>query len=105
MTFLEAMARGCCVLAYDGPTMNEYIEHRRNGLLFRDHPPRLATRLARRLRLAAPLPYEVTDEQPWREFAGAPLQELGDRAREDHVAGQARWCASLDAYAEFLTGW
>lgn len=34
MSFLEAMALGSCVVAYDAPTMNEYIEHGKNGLLF-----------------------------------------------------------------------
>jgi len=35
MSFLEAMAMGRCVVAVDQPTMNEYIHHRKNGLLFR----------------------------------------------------------------------
>ncbi len=34
LSFLEAMARGACVVAYDAPTMNEYIEHGKNGWLF-----------------------------------------------------------------------
>lgn len=34
MAFLEAMARGCCVLAHNLPTHNEYIAHGVNGLLF-----------------------------------------------------------------------
>ncbi|MCK4761713.1 MAG: glycosyltransferase [Candidatus Aminicenantes bacterium] len=34
MSFLEAMARGLCVVAPDNPTMNEYIVHGRTGLLY-----------------------------------------------------------------------
>jgi hypothetical protein len=34
MSFIEAMARGKCVVAPDHPTMNEYIEHGKNGLLW-----------------------------------------------------------------------
>jgi hypothetical protein len=34
MAFLEAMALGKCVVAPDAPTMNEYIEHGRTGLLY-----------------------------------------------------------------------
>ena len=34
MSFLEAMARGRCVVAADHPTMNEYIEHGKTGFLF-----------------------------------------------------------------------
>lgn len=33
MSFLEAMAMGCCVVAHDLPTMNEYIENGKNGFL------------------------------------------------------------------------
>lgn len=35
MSFLEAMAMGRCVIAPDHPTMNEYITHGKNGLLYR----------------------------------------------------------------------
>lgn len=34
MSFLEAMAMGRCVIAPDYPTMNEYIRHGYNGLLY-----------------------------------------------------------------------
>jgi len=34
MSFLEAMAMGQCVVAPDNPTMNEYITHGVNGLLY-----------------------------------------------------------------------
>lgn len=34
MSFLEAMSLGKAVVAIDAPTMNEYIEHNKNGYLF-----------------------------------------------------------------------
>ena len=34
MAFLEAMAMGKCVVAYNDATMNEYIENGKNGVLF-----------------------------------------------------------------------
>lgn len=34
MSFLDAMAMGRCVIAHDAPTMNEYIKHKENGLLY-----------------------------------------------------------------------
>jgi glycosyltransferase involved in cell wall biosynthesis len=34
MSFLEAMAIGKAVIAVNNPTMNEYIEHGKNGYLF-----------------------------------------------------------------------
>ena len=39
MSFLEAMAMGRCVIAPDMPTMNEYIRHGENGLLYDLHEP------------------------------------------------------------------
>jgi len=38
-TFLEAMSLGKCVVSPDFPTMNEYIQHGQNGLLFNYHYP------------------------------------------------------------------
>lgn len=40
MAFLDAMARGLCVVAPDRPTMNEYIEQGIDGLLFDPLEPR-----------------------------------------------------------------
>ncbi|WP_198375822.1 glycosyltransferase, partial [Neoroseomonas rubea] len=76
MSFLEAMARGLCVVAPDAPTMNEYISHGVNGLLYAPGRP-------------AP-----------RDFSHA--REIGARAREDIAAGRARWEATLPALADFL---
>ena len=39
MSFLEAMAAGKCVAAPDNPTMNEYIDHGRTGLLYNPKRP------------------------------------------------------------------
>ncbi|WP_137124335.1 glycosyltransferase [Roseomonas sp. HF4] len=76
MSFLEAMARGLCVAAPDAPTMNEYISHGGNGLLYA--PGRLA-----------PI-----------DFAAA--REIGARARESIARGRARWEAWLPALVEFI---
>ncbi|MFC4621198.1 glycosyltransferase [Comamonas nitrativorans] len=40
MAFLDAMAKGLCVVAPDRPTMNEYIEHGVSGLLFDSAAPK-----------------------------------------------------------------
>ena len=39
MSFLEAMARGQCVVAPDGPTMSEYMTHGVSGLLYNENAP------------------------------------------------------------------
>ncbi|MDM8554073.1 glycosyltransferase [Desulfococcaceae bacterium HSG7] len=40
MSFIEAMTMGQCVVAPDNPTMNEYITHGVNGLLYDPKAPR-----------------------------------------------------------------
>ena len=76
MSFLEAMARGLCLVSPDAPTMNEYVSHGRNGLLYA--PGR-----------HAPL-----------DFSRA--REIGARAREDIALGHARWQAGLPALFDFI---
>jgi glycosyltransferase involved in cell wall biosynthesis len=39
MSFLEAMACGCCVVAANAPTMSEYIDHNVSGLLYDPQRP------------------------------------------------------------------
>ncbi len=76
MAFLEAMAAGLCVVAPDAPTMNEYISHGRNGLLYA--PDR-----------AAPLDL-------------SHARALGAAARESVLRGRARWEAGVPALEAFL---
>ena len=40
MSFLEAFAMGLVVIAHDAPTMNEYIKHKKNGLLVNLNNPK-----------------------------------------------------------------
>jgi glycosyltransferase involved in cell wall biosynthesis len=68
MSFLEAMALGRCVIALDMPTMNEYIRHGENGLLYDVDEP-------------LPLP-------PMREDEVRAMQEA---ARRSMAAGRVRW--------------
>ena len=76
MAFLEAMARGLCVVSPDAPTMNEYVSHGTNGLL---HAPGHR----------APL-----------DFGQA--RAIGARARESIQRGRARWDAGLPALLDFI---
>jgi hypothetical protein len=77
MAFLEAMARGLCVVAPDAPTMNEYISHGTNGLL---HGPGWLEPL---------------------DFTHA--REIGARARDSMARGHAQWQAGLPALLDFIT--
>ena len=76
ISVLEAMASGHCVVAPDAPTMNEYISHGTNGLLYA--PGR-----------HAPLDLSAA-------------RSLGARARESVERGHARWRASIPALLDFV---
>jgi hypothetical protein len=75
-TFLEAMSRGQCVVAADNPTMNEYIVHAVNGLLYN---PR------------SPVPLDLSD-----------VARLGEEARRGVIAGRASWKETEDRLVEFI---
>lgn len=112
LTFLEAMARGCAVIAYDGATMNEYIRHGENGILLR--PPRECA--FRRFIRSIPMGrrfgwsrlFEPAYRHPlakgvdWRGLANLDLQALGNQARRDSEQGHAAWIKQIPAYADFV---
>jgi glycosyl transferase family 1 len=74
--FLEAMARGQCVVAPDNPTMNEYIVHGVNGLLYDP---------------GAPTPLDFSD-----------VTHLGDAARCGVSAGRMRWRSAEETLVDFI---
>jgi hypothetical protein len=78
MSFLEAMAMGLCVVAHDGPTMNEYIEHGANGLLYNARRP-------------APLDFSTA-------------ADLGREARRQARQGRGEWLTGLPRLAEWIEG-
>ena len=65
MSFLEAMALGRCVVAPDLPTMNEYIRHGENGILYD---------------IGSPSPLELGD-----------IRAMQKAARQSIVEGRERW--------------
>jgi hypothetical protein len=75
-SFLEAMARGQCVVAPNHGTMNEYILPGVNGLLFDIHNPQ-------------PLDF-------------SEVARLGARARESTIAGRAAWEAAEEELVRFI---
>jgi len=76
MSVLEAMASGHCVVACDAPTMNEYIAHGTNGLLYAPARPAAV------------------------DFANA--RAVGARARESVERGYQRWQTSIPKLLEFV---
>ena len=109
LAFLEAMARGCAVFAFDGPTMSEYIQSGKTGYLFgrRTHYSTRALGFVRRpltrVGFREPKPYfYVRDKQPWDEIAALDLPVLGRAAHDAHIEGYARWQASIPTMVDFI---
>ncbi|RYF61212.1 MAG: glycosyltransferase [Comamonadaceae bacterium] len=75
-SFLEAMARGKCVVAPNHGTMNEYILPGVNGLLY-DY--------------RAPAPLDFSN-----------VGRLGDCARDTVVAGHAQWLSAEEGIVDFI---
>lgn len=78
MAFLEAMAMGMCVAAPNEPTMNEYIENRRNGLL-----------------------YDYNNIQPL-DFSNFRI--IGENAREFVNEKHKKWAGAEEKIVRFITG-
>lgn len=79
MSFLEAMARGQCVVAADAPTMSEYMTHGVSGLLY--------------------------DEQLLRSLDFSKAGEIGAAARRKVERGFAQWQADQrDLLPAYLFG-
>jgi hypothetical protein len=76
MSVIEAMARGLCVVTPNNPTMNEYITHGVDGLLYDPARP-------------APLDFSMA-------------AAIGQTARETIARGHAEWQAQLPGLLEFL---
>ncbi len=76
MSFVEAMAQGKFIVAPDHPTMNEYITHGINGLLYNPAAPR-------------PLTFPSADA-----FAGPVIQSATE--------GYSRWCGQGAELLDFI---
>jgi glycosyltransferase involved in cell wall biosynthesis len=113
LTFIEALSRGSAVVAYNGPTMNEYIRHKENGYLCSNvyaarWPSRLRRLPAKLIGQQTPRPlpdFTLSDHQPWEDIASLNWEKLGRQAAADHRDGYAAWLKSIDDYCSFLTDW
>ena len=80
-SFLEAMAMGVCPIGSDTATMNEYIFHGENGLLF-----------------------EAGSERRLPAVGVDGLRRLGESARESMARGHERWNADKPRLLDRLFG-
>jgi glycosyltransferase involved in cell wall biosynthesis len=135
MTFIEGIARGCAVFAYDAPTMNEYIIHKSNGYLWnvRDsflnktlrHDPsqnrsqkppmtsylflRILAKIEKRLKDAATnniYGNSISQKaQNWDEIAKLDLPSLGKAAINSHFIGFIKWQEQQHELLDFIAKW
>jgi glycosyltransferase involved in cell wall biosynthesis len=107
MVFLEALARGCAVVAHDAPTMNEYITNLQNGVLltnnYRSVPDKLRSLVGHLYTSATP--FLLSDNQPWTKLGRLNYEQLGSQARLDHEAGYKNWLKMSDDFASFILKW
>jgi len=108
LTFLEAMARGGAVIAYDAPTMNEYIRDGENGILLApeevDQTPTRASRIRSSL-FADRSPYLLSHRQDWALVQATDLRSIGNQARADCEVGQLKWREDIPSFASFVSDW
>lgn len=110
MTFIEALSRGMGVIAYDGPTMNEYIEHGTNGYLCSPKTPS-SKRIVRgfnklkRIMFTRGLDYPVTSAQDLHKLTNTDWKVLGNKAKVDHENGYKKWVTDLEKYGAFISNW
>jgi glycosyltransferase involved in cell wall biosynthesis len=115
---VDALARGCAVLAVDLPTANEYIRRADNGYLFEpfavpkwSHTRKRIVKRRNSLRMASAATwwgqgrdYFLSESQDWRTLDRMDWAALGVQARGDSEKGAQAWRRALPALARFLKG-
>jgi len=124
LTFLEAAASGCALIAADRPTMNEYVTHLHNGYLLPlntliEQANRHANRHWRHIRpsrigfarywyhkirghdLRHQTPVD-TRKINWPQLSRLSLQTMGNQARQDAAQGYRVWREKLPELVSFI---
>jgi FkbM family methyltransferase len=97
LAFLEAMAAGKAVLAVDRPTMSEYIEHGRTGILLKARTAWFNKRPM--------LSIAVSGRQNWQALRSMDLEAIGSNARTEIRALHQVWESDVAAIREFIFDW
>lgn len=111
LSFIEALARGCCVVGMDASTMNEYIDHNKNGYLFRNSQNEGFIRsIKHALRIRIPrvvggIRHQIKLKENWDELEKIDPEKLGKCAYEESKIGFEKWQAQLKVYANFISDW
>ena len=116
LILVDALARGCAVLAVDLPTANEYIQTAENGYLFSPFAaskwPYTRKRILKRRNSARMVSaatwwsqgrdYFMSEQQDWKTLGRTDWAALGAQAREDSERGAQAWRKTLPTLARFL---
>lgn len=110
MTFLEAMATGCAVLAYDAPSMNEYISSGLNGFLISAAQSSIISRIKNysikfinnQFFSKPSFPFTLTEGINLNFLLDADLFTIGKNARESQLLGYYSWKQQIPEYASFI---
>lgn len=94
LIFLEAMARGCAVLAAKQATMSDYIIHGETGLLLRTHHPRFAH--------ATMVNTKLSNLQWWPRLAFADVEKIGRNAHHSIEKIHFSWINQMQNIAKFI---
>jgi len=117
LSFIEALVKGCAVFAFDAPTMNEYIRHKKDGYLLKKKYPSIHNSVnefikLRKVSLRQRLGYDdsshkfmVSEWQNWSEIKGLDLESLGLCARQRQAQGFSDWQKMIPKYASFILDW
>jgi|694.fasta_scaffold10821_7 hypothetical protein len=100
MSFLEAMARGSAVVAFDAPTMNEYIDDGKNGILLNNNNN--VFDIFRKKFNKDDAKFIISPNQNWIKIAGYDFQEIGNQARIDSAKGYEVWKSLIPELARFI---
>lgn len=103
MVMLDALSRGCAVIAADLPTASEYIQSQENGVLLTAKGPDGALSMDEILTwYRTGKGYLLSDVQDWDKLSAIDWAALGKNARLHAGVLSARWHDQLRDVAEFL---
>lgn len=110
LSFLEALSFGCAVFAYNAPSMNEYIKHKKNGYLFKDHDDSFIYKLKTAVTIRLPKFLGGKDNiyklhENWQELENLDLENMGNTAYVNNLEGRLKWEEQIPDIANYLTVW
>ncbi len=101
LIFLEAMARGCTVIAYDAPTMNEYIVDGQNGFLFDGN---MIAKWKNIFNVQQPSDhYLFSGSFVPKNISGSNLRTVGKNAKNSSERLFLEWQKSIPKLTEFIS--